>query len=115
MVTSDYYEKTLVYEDQITRINNTNALEIKPNIAFNGEKTFLILTMPEISGARNFNGTIHLFRPSDSKLDKNIELVLNDHGKQFIPLADLQKGKWEVKIQWSDGYKEYYFEQVIYI
>ena len=115
MVTSNYYEKTLVYEDQITRIRNTNTLPTKPEIAFSRDKTNLILTMPEISGARNFNGTVRLFRASDSKLDKNFKLTINDLGQQLIPIANLQKGKWEVQIQWSDGHKEYYFKQVVNI
>ena len=115
MVTNNYYEKTLKYEEQITRIKNTNALLQKPEIAFNKDKTFLILTMPKISGKRNFTGMIHLFRPSNFRMDRTFMLQIDDQGIQLIPLSNLQPGKWEIQIQWSDGQKEYYLEKVLII
>ena len=113
MVTDDYYEKTLKYEDQIARIRNTNTLSEKPLAVLSNDKTFLILTMPEISGKRNFEGKIHLFRPSNFRLDRNFPLQLNSQGIQLIPAQDLDSGKWEIQIQWRAAEKEYYFEQVL--
>jgi len=115
MVTDNYYEKTLKYEEQITRIKNTQALNEKPDIAFARDKGMLILTMPEISGQRNFSGNVHLFRPSNFKLDRNFILQLDQQGRQIIPLTAIERGKWEIQIRWSDNQKEYYFEQVINI
>ena len=115
MVTSNYYEKTLKYEDQITRIKNTNALQVQPDVAFNKEKNILILTMPEISGERNFAGVINFFRPSDSKLDQSFVLQCDDQGRQLLPLSSFETGKWEIQIQWADDQKEYYFEKVVII
>jgi len=115
MVTSNYYEKTLKYEEQIERIKNTHALNAQPKIAFNKEKTILVLTMPEISGQRNFSGKINFFRPSNSKWDKRVNLQCDDQGKQLFPLSNLETGKWQIQILWADGKKEYYFEKVIII
>ena len=113
MVTDNYYEKTLKYEDQIDRIRNTNALPEKPLAVLSRDKAFVILTMPEISGRRNFEGNVHLFRPSNFKLDRNFPLQLNDQGIQLIPVSDLDSGKWEIQIQWQVSEKEYYFEQIL--
>ena len=113
MVTDNYYEKTLKYEDQIDRIRNTNALPEKPLAVLSRDKAFVILTMPEISGRRNFEGNVHLFRPSNFKLDRNFPLQLNNQGIQLIPVSDLDSGKWEIQIQWQVSEKEYYFEQIL--
>jgi nitrogen fixation protein FixH len=113
MVTSNYYEKTLKYEDQITRIRNANALEVKPDVAFNRDKSFLILNMPEISGARNFTGKIHFFRASNAKLDQSFTLQCDAQGRQYIPLSNIENGKWKIQIEWTDKTKEYYFEQIV--
>lgn len=115
MVTSNYYEKTLKYEDQITRIKNTNALPEQPDISFNKNKTVLVLAMPEIGGNRSFTGEISFFRPSNSHMDKRIALKCDDRGEQLISLSNLEKGKWKIQILWGDGQKEYYFEKVIII
>ena len=115
MVTSNYYEKTLTYEEQITRIKNTKALTQQPGIAFSKDKTFMILTMPEILEDNNYTGTIRFFRPSNSSMDKSLELRCDSEGKQIIPISTLISGKWKVKLLWSDGLKEYYFEKVIII
>ena len=113
MVTNNYYEKTLKYEDQITRIRNANALYEKPDIAYNRDKTVLILTMPEISGVRKFTGKIHFFRASNARLDLSFPMRCNARGKQFIPLSNIESGKWKIQIEWTDKVKEYYFEQVV--
>ena len=115
MVTSNYYEKTLTYEDQITRIKNTKALTQQPDIAFNQDKSVMILTMPEILEEKNYTGKIKFFRPSNSSMDKSLKLQCDAQGKQIIPLSTLVSGKWKVQLLWSDGQKEYYFEKVIII
>jgi hypothetical protein len=113
MVTDNYYEKTLKYEEQIGRIRNTDTLPEKPQAVLSKDKAFLILTMPEISGTRDFKGDIHLFRPSNFRLDRKIPLQLSKQGIQLIPVSDLDTGKWQVQIQWAVAEKEYYFEKVL--
>lgn len=113
MVTSNYYEKTLTYEEQITRIKNAKGLAQQPDIAFNKDKTSMILTLPESMEGKSYQGTIKFFRPSDSSMDRMLELQCDEQGKQIVPISSLNKGKWKVKLLWSDGQKEFYFEKVI--
>jgi nitrogen fixation protein FixH len=112
MVTNNYYEKTLIYEQQITRIKNTQAFAHEPEMAFSRDKAFLILSMPMLIENDQYKGTIQFFRPSDSKLDKKFGLSCDAHGKQYIPLAEMSHGKWKLQLLWSDGQKEYYYEKV---
>jgi nitrogen fixation protein FixH len=113
MVTENYYQKSLNYEEQITRIKNTNALETKP--LFNPSRTTneIFLIMPEIFNNKNVKGKIIFFRPSDSNLDQTISLKLNENNIQIIPVTGIVTGKWQAQLFWSDGKTDYYYEQVL--
>jgi hypothetical protein len=113
MVTNNYYEKTLKYEEQITRIRNTNALATKPVFTPSKATNELFLVMPKIFNPKTVKGMITLFRPSDSSLDQVIDLKLSENNIQVISLSGLINGKWDIQLLWTDSKTDYYFKQVL--
>ncbi len=115
LVTINYYEKTLTYENQIQAIKNVNALDKKPIVAIEKSQMRIILVMPENFNPDTIQGKILFFRPSDMHFDISFDLKCNSQNQQIFPLEKMAKGKWRIKMDWTDGSKEYYFEQVIFI
>ncbi|KAA3610302.1 MAG: hypothetical protein D8M58_06215 [Calditrichaeota bacterium] len=113
MVTDNYYEKTLEYEDQINRIRNTNALKIKPVFNFNKASNEIFLIMPAVFDSSSITGKIVFFRPSDANLDQTIKLNINENHIQVIPVTGIVKGKWDVQLHWTADGTEYFYKQVL--
>jgi len=113
MVTDDYYEEELAYGEQIQRIKNTQELPERVEIAYDKENHKIILQYPEQFG--DISGKMVLYRPSDSQLDREIEIDLDEALKQEIATEDLLYGMWRLKINWQAEQKDYYQEEVVII
>jgi hypothetical protein len=108
LVSKDYYQEELSYQQQIERIANTEALAIKPNLRITNhqlEIDFNLLNSIE-------NGELKLFRPSDSSLDKKFE-VNTDGTVQRFDLSKLPAGMYKARMQWTMNQKEYFMEHII--
>lgn len=111
LVAKDYYQQELGYQDQIDRINNTNALSQKPTIAIqNGEYLNVFFMDMEVE-----QGTVHLFRPSNSRMDQKFVLRSSADSVQQFKLQALEKGMYKVKLEWTMRGKEYFMEEIISI
>jgi hypothetical protein len=108
LVSKNYYNDELAYQDQIQRINNTNGLTVKPLIS-------KINNSVEISFDQHFiisKGEIKLFCPSDPGSDKNFELKASENIHRF-DVTSFHKGMYKAKVSWTMQGKEYYYEEVI--
>ena len=113
LVSTDYYKQEIAYEDQIQRERNTRSLAVSPEIKFENTSQQVIITFPEELATQVKDGYIHLFRPSDSALDKKYKLELNNKGVQSISVLDNLRGLWKIKLYWEDNAKEYYYEKLL--
>ena len=113
LVTEDYYEKELKYQQHIDVVNSTNALEGK--VEFQFLPSSLNIKFPPAGEPGRYAGTIFFFRPSDKKKDFTTEVKLDSAHSQRISTEKLQHGLWRVKISWSIGGKEYYYEQPVVV
>ena len=113
LVSDNYYEKSLTYQDEIDKQNRTNLLDEQVKINFNGEIINVLFPVEYLS--KNISGEIYFYRPSDSKLDFKIPLDLNEEGNQLILVKDFEKGFWRVKMNWTMNGNGYYNERAITI
>ena len=111
LVSEDYYQKELEYEDQIQRIRNTNKLPAQPVLIFNRQAEAVLLTFPDQLSP--VAGGVHFFRPSDFSKDKNYQLSLNQENQQTFDLTNMDTGMWRVKLVWEAEGQSYYKEFVI--
>lgn len=109
LVTQNYYEEEIKYQEHIDRVINTHLLEHEILI-FDSKMKTVDLHLPV--GAK---GTLHFFRPSDARLDKKLEVNITDSKSNAIDVKDLKAGYWKVKLTWSEAGKDYYQEKNITI
>jgi hypothetical protein len=115
MVTDNYYEKDLRYQEQIEKIRNSKLLIDKPKVLFRASDKILAIQFPENLLYNQIKGEIHLYRPSDDKMDRTYSISLDERGSQFIDAASFSKGDWIVKLSWNDQHLEYYDEITIFV
>lgn len=113
LVANDYYQQEIAYQQQIDRIERTNALAHKPYIEYEPVTGVVTLRFPEEIEPAHVQGRLTLFRPSNAALDITTPLRLNAAGEQVIRTQKLRKGLWRVKLQWQQNGLEYYFEDVL--
>jgi hypothetical protein len=111
LVSKDYYQDELVYQEQIERIQNTNALQDKPEIVVVNNQ----LQVSYIRFANVDRALLKLFRPSDASLDLQFELKPVLEGKQEFSLSSLPRGFYRARMTWEEAGKEYYLEKAIVI
>jgi nitrogen fixation protein FixH len=111
LVTPDYYQKELAYQDEIDAEENANKLSSKVKV----EKTSqgILLTFPEELKDKNLKGTVSLYRPSNKKLDFNLSLNVSN-AQMLIPENRLLEGRWDIIINWEDEGKKYMFKDKIF-
>ena len=108
LVASDYYNKGIHHQEQIDRMNRTNALDEKVQI--NPESGFIRLIFPKLFAQKSLSGTIQFYRPSDSKKDFTIPISIDTSAQQIVSTQTLNKGYWTVKLNWTQDSVEYYKE-----
>jgi len=114
LVTPNYYEKEIKYQQQIDKINNTVKLEHKL-ITEMIPGNFVIIFPDDTIEERPLTGEITFYRPSDAKKDFKIPLAPGIDLKQFINTDKLEKGLWKVSIDWNKNGVDYFSEEKIVI
>lgn len=114
LVAPNYYEEEIAYQDQIDRISNFEALEVKPVITKKGDQ--IELSFPQEVANSVLDGEILFFRPSDRNQDIKAVLKLDGNQKMIFPVRQFSKGLWMTKLRWrSSGNIEYFTEKRIVI
>ena len=111
LVRPDYYEHEIKYQTQIDRLARTRALSSESVIAYDFADKNIRITLPAEMRGATIGGTIHLYRPSDARLDKKISFSPSIEGVQQISVSDLQGGLWKLRLDWKNGDAEYYIEK----
>ncbi|WP_144602298.1 FixH family protein [Algoriphagus algorifonticola] len=107
LVTENYYEAEINYQDQIDKEKSTLALE-REVLQFDVENQSLFLDLPV--GA---TGILHLFRPSDSKLDQKLTVEIKEENEKTVSIRNLQAGYWKAQLSWQENGESYYQEKKI--
>jgi hypothetical protein len=115
LVTNNYYEDEIRYQKQIDRETREQHLESKATAAYDAIAGRLMISLPARESFDKVQGQIQLYRPSDAQLDRNFALKPDAIGRQVIDVAELQRGLWLVKVSWSAGGADYYFDQKIVV
>ena len=108
VVTDNYYEKELKYQDQINRVNRTRAL--KDSLAITNTGKELKITYPNVPDKSTSKDFILLYRPSDDKKDVKIPVSADSLKSQVVSIERLDKGYWKLQINWTSSGSEYYHE-----
>jgi hypothetical protein len=113
LVSRDYYEKELVYQQEIDKIINEKSLEESVNIQIDANADQLKVSFPV--GQKVRTGNLELYRPSDASMDTSWQLELDDENKFTLFTGDLAPGLWKVKLEWADDSRSYLKEQNLFL
>lgn len=108
LVTDNYYAKEIKYQQQIDRMNRTNAMGDEIKIVF--EDGFIKLSFPEVYAHNKPVGTIQFYRPSNSKKDFTVPISIDTSSQQVVFTNNFDKGFWKIKLDWVTDSVEYYKE-----
>lgn len=111
LVSSQYYQDDLDFQQQLDRKNNTAALAQQPEITLTESQ--LQVSFPE--NATVESGVIKLFRPSSDKLDQNFVIQASSESNHVFEVKPLDKGAYRIKMTWKMEDKEYYLEKFVVI
>jgi hypothetical protein len=115
LVTPNYYEDEIRFQKQIERVEHASHLESAATADYDPVAEHITISLPLHSTPGQVQGQIQLYRPSDAELDQNYNLSLNTNGLQVIDASRLREGQWLVKVAWSVGGEDYYFDQKIIV
>jgi len=115
LVYDNYYEKDVVFDQQIKRVARTGALLLKPVLNYNQTTQMLAVKFPLALGHAPTTGEVLLFRPADLHKDRLFPLELIGDSLQTISLPDMVSGLWRIKLNWTSGGEEYYLEQSLMV
>jgi nitrogen fixation protein FixH len=115
LVTADYYEQELRYQQRIDQIQRTRPLEGWIEIAYSPESREVVLRLPAAHAAEGAHGEVVMYRPSSKGLDRTVALAIDATGRQTIAAADLQPGFWRVRVLWQVASKDFYVERELIV
>lgn len=113
LVTPNYYEKELKYQEEIDARQKT--LQLTENVEVKYQSNLLLVQLPKNFSGKELDGIILLYRPDDSSKDLKIDLKSDSTGAQRFDVSRLAKGYWKVKIKWSLDSVSYSDEKSIFI
>ncbi len=103
LVSPDYYDHEIRFQEQIDRVARTEALSSEVTVALVAGSGQLELQVPA-----NSVGTIKLYRPADARLDLIFPLILDAQGRQRLDVSALKPGLWKAHVQWKSGSEEFF-------
>lgn len=115
LVTSDYYEQEVRYQDQLDRAHRAASLQAPATIAYDNSTKRITISLPSGHLGMNVKGWIQLYRPSAAGLDQKLPLQLDATGIQAIDASQLTSGLWHVRISWNANGADYYCDEKLVV
>lgn len=113
LVTDNYYEKELQYQDQINSEMRTADLPEQLKIKTESDK--VIFSFPKLFNSKDISGELYLYKPSNEQNDMRIPVKVDSTFIQVITTDKLEKGLWRIKASWSVNKIKYYNEKILMV
>ena len=108
LVTEQYYQQELEYQQEINAEKNLRNLEEKITLQKNSEG--LKIKFPTKFNNEKIEGKVFLYRPSNKQLDFEIPISTSDT-YLLVPEQRLLNGRWNIKISWKHKNTDYLFKK----
>jgi nitrogen fixation protein FixH len=114
LVADNYYENEVRYQEQLDRLNRTQTLATQIAVNYDAARRSIVIALP-VAHAHGVSGSIHLYRPSDARLDRDVPLAIDAEGLQRLDARRLLVGLWKVRVKWNVGGEEFFFDQPVVV
>lgn len=108
LVTENYYEAEVKYQDVIDQKQRVAALSAPPGFEYNGRQ--LRIQFPPDFNGKILQGELYLYRPSDAKKDFRQSFTVSDN-QYTIELPPTVSGMYDIKLSWQAGGQTYFLEK----
>lgn len=115
LVRADYYEQEIRHQEQIDREARTRAVQGQLRAGYDVTQQAIVLTLPAEHARQPITGSIQLYRPSDARLDRQVDLSVDASGVQKLDARALRSGLWKIKVKWTVGGQEFFFDQPVVV
>ncbi|MDL1913615.1 MAG: nitrogen fixation protein FixH [Bergeyella sp.] len=105
MITDNYYEEELVYQDVIDAKNRADTLREKPEVSILPRG--INISFPEEINNENTKFEFFLYRTNDKNLDIKKTFSLSEQNTYRIPNEILVSGSYTLKLMWKKDKKNY--------
>jgi hypothetical protein len=109
LVSADYYEQELKFQQVIDGKENEHLLEKATVVTMDNGQVTVVIPMDKIDG----EGSITFYRPDNAKYD--LTIPLKGESSIAVPLKNLQSGLYKVKSVWQHQGQPYYNEQSLFV
>jgi hypothetical protein len=113
LVTENYYDEAIHYQDKIDAMGNARLLTNSFTATFSKPTNSILISINNKEGA--INGKINFYKPDNASLDFEVVLITDSSGVQRISAENKAKGLWNVLASWQVGEKKYYSESKLFI
>ena len=112
LVSADYYNQELRYQDKIDGAQNAKKLD---TIKLTQTPAELSIQLPQQLDGKTVTGEVWLYCPANAALDCKQPLQVNKEGCMLIDKKRLAPVIYTAKISWQEGDIKYYNEQKLAI
>ena len=112
LVTADYYQKELKYEQKIDEAERAQSLSSPLQYQVDGNR--ITIDFPGEMKGKLINAKTLLYYAADENRD-SVYVLKTDSAKLVINLATKDKGMYEIKMDWNVDSTRYYSEHKVFI
>jgi len=105
MVTDNYYEEELKYQDVIDAKKRADELQEKP--VYSQDKEGITITFPQDYNNSNTTVKFVMNRTDDQNLDVHKSVQLDSHKSFLIPAQVLKMGNYTLRLSWTKDKTDY--------
>lgn len=113
LVTDNYYEKTLVYQNQIDEAERSAQFDKEIQMEYSDYR--LKLVFPFAGTNKIANGVIYFYRPSNSMKDFKTILNFDEKGEQVFDVSKIDPGYWKLQMKWFMNNESFSAERTLMI
>ncbi len=112
LVTTDYYDKELVYQQKIDAMDNV--YQLADTIRYDVNHNNLTIVFPKEFAGKKLVGQATLYCPSDELKDITQKFLVED-SPVIIHMPATDSKEYELQLSWQSNGTDYYFEKKIFI
>lgn len=113
LVSNDYYNLDLNYQEHLTKKQNAANLATGINVGYDAVRQVIHLQFPSLKSAPA--GSVKCFRSATVKDDVLLEIHTDANGNMEIPAQQLANGLWHIEVDWQAEGTKYFNEATLTI
>jgi hypothetical protein len=113
LVTDNYYEKTLIYQNNINEAKRSSEIDKAFVLEYAGNQ--LKLVFPDSIASKLSDAELYFYRPSDSNLDFKTPIQVDKKGELVLDVSKINRGYWKVQMKWLMNKESYLVERTVII